>query len=136
MEYECTCGEILNIPSSLYGQEVECTSCGRVFRARSPRGMQRVGRAFRQGVSDIDRGIKRGLGGRDGAPGDELTGGEAILIFVANLLFFCLPGLICYFLWRDTRPGRASLVVTLTWIAFAIHVFFWLIGRSLFFHHH
>ncbi len=135
MEYECSCGEILGIPASLYGQEVECTGCGRVFRARAPRGVQRAGRALRRGVSDIDRGIKRGLGSRRGVADNELTGGEAIAIFVANLIFQCLPGLICYFIWHESRPGKASMVVTLTWIPLVILILFWIFGRSLFFHH-
>ena len=60
---------------------------------------------------------------------------QAIAIFVANLIFHCLPGLICYFIWHETRPGKASAVVTLTWIPLAILILFWLFGRSLFFHH-
>lgn len=136
MELECTCGEVLDIPASLAGQEVECSACGRVFRA-APRGAGRAGGAFREGagraVSGLRRGISevdRGIKGAMGSGGDELSTGEAIMIFVGNLCLWCIPGLVLYFVWRDGRPGRASQVVTLTWIPLAILIFVWFVAAA------
>jgi len=46
---------------------------------------------------------------------DTLSSEDKALIFFGNVLISPILGLILYFVWKDTRPRRASEVCRVTW---------------------